>query len=61
MYAGSGEGLFLEVDDLIMYLIVTCDNKTSIRAAQCMLHRKGLHSTVAFVLEVRGVNVITSI
>ena len=42
------------------YLIGMCDYETSVRADQHVMHRKVLHATVAFVLEVRGVEVITS-
>ena len=46
--------------DLVTYLIVTCDENNSVREAQRVLHQKGLHATVAFVLEVRGINIVTS-
>ena len=42
-----------------MFIIVTCNEDTVIRAAQCVTHPKYLHATVAIVLEVRGVNVVT--
>ena len=48
------------MDDLVTYLIVMCDYKTSVRVPQRMMHRKGLHATVLFILEVKGVNVVTS-
>ena len=47
------------MDDLVPYLIATCDENISIAAAECMTHQKGLHSTIAIILEVMGVNVIT--
>ena len=45
---------------LVMYPIVMFDEDTYIREDQLLAHRKGLHATVAFILEVRGVNVVTS-
>ena len=58
MYAGRGEGLSGEVDGIVMYLIVKCNDKTSIAAAERVMHRKGLQATVAFPLKVRRVNII---
>ena len=55
-----GEGLSFDVDDLVTYLIVTCDDETSVRTAQCVMHRKDFHATAVFVLEVREVNLVTS-
>ena len=55
-----GESSFCEVDDLGMYLIVTCDDKTAVRSAQRVTRRKGLHETVGLVLEIGGVNIVTS-
>ena len=52
-YTVGGEGLSSEVDDLITYLIVTCDDKTSVAADKRVTHRKGLHATVTFIMEVR--------
>ena len=48
------------MDDRVASLIVTFDYKTSVAAAERVMHQKGMHATVAFILEVRGVNVITS-
>ena len=59
-YAVSGGGLSCEVDDLVMYLIVTCDDNTSVRADQRMTYQKGLHATAAFLLQVKGVNTVSS-
>ena len=47
-YAGREEGLFLKVDDLITYLVVTCYNKTFISTDQHVTHRKGLHATIIY-------------
>ena len=51
--------MFYEVDDLVAYIIVTCDDETPIRADQHVMYRKGLHATVALILDVRGFNVVT--
>ena len=59
-YSVRVEYLYCEVDDLVMYLIVMCNEKTSVGAAQRVTHQKYLHATVAFVLGVRWVNVVTS-
>ena len=48
------------MDDLVTYLIVTCDDETSGREYQHVTHQKVFHATVTFVLDVRGVNVVTS-
>ena len=47
------------MDDLVTYLIVAGDDKTSVATAEIVTHRSGLHATVKFILEVRGVIVIT--
>ena len=49
-----------KLDDLITYIIVTCDAKTSVTASGRVRHRKYLQTTVKFILKVRGVNVIAS-
>ena len=48
------------MDDLVTYLIVTCNDKTSVKADQRMTYQNGLHATFELILEVSGVNVITS-
>ena len=50
------EGLYYEVDDIVTYLIVTCDDKKSVRSAQHVTHQKGLHATATSLLEVSGPN-----
>ena len=45
---------------LVIYPIVTFDEDTYIREDQLVAHRKVLHATDTFILEVRGVNVVTS-
>ena len=52
--------MFQEVDDIVTYLIVTGNDDITIRAAQRMMHREGLHTTVTFVLEIWGVNIVTN-
>ena len=54
----EGRLLSGEVDDLVMYLIVTCNDKTYVAVYERMMHQKGLHETTTFILEVRGVNVM---
>ena len=51
--------MFCEVDDLVTYLIVACNYETAIMADQHVTSRKSLHGTIALVLEVRGVKVVT--
>ena len=46
------------MDDCVTHFIVTYDNETSVRAADCVIHQKGLHATLKLILEVRTVNVI---
>ena len=46
------------MDDQFTYLIVTCNDETSVAAADCVIQIKVLQETVAFILKVRGVNVI---
>ena len=50
----------VEVDDIITYLIVKCNDETYVTAAERMTHQKGLQETITFSFEGRGVNVITS-
>ena len=52
--------MFCGVGDLVTYIIVACYYKTSVREPQRVKHSKGWHETVVFVLEFRGVNVVTS-
>ena len=59
MYVVRKEILFCKVDDLIKYLIVMCEDDTAIRADHRVTGRKVLHVTIALVLEVRGVKVVT--
>ena len=49
----------VEVDNLVTYLIVICNNKTSSDAAERVMCRKVLQVTITFILNVRGVNVLT--
>ena len=52
--------MYCKVDDIIMYVIVACNDKTSIRLDQQVTHQKSMHATVKFILEVRGFNVLVS-
>ena len=47
------------MDDTFTYLIVTCDDETSVAASKRVTHRKGLKATISFYFKVRGVNIIT--
>ena len=49
-----------KLDDIFTYLIVTFNDDTSVAAAECVTHRKFLQATVAFLLKVGGVKVISS-
>ena len=60
MYTVRGESFLCRVDYIVTYLVVTCDDESTIRAAQRVMHRRGFHATVAFVLDIGGVNVVTS-
>ena len=54
-----GEGLSVNVGDLVTYLIVMCNDESSISSDRIATHRKVLQATVTFSLKVRGVNFIT--
>ena len=58
-YEVREEGLSGEVYDLVTYIVVTCNDETSLAAAESVMHRKFLQATVTFVLKVRGVKIIT--
>ena len=60
VYAVRGEELSGKVDYLIRYLIVIFYEETFITAAEHVTHQNYLHATITFILEVRGVNFITS-
>ena len=51
--------MYGEVDDIVTYLVVKCNGKTSVAVADRVMHRKGLQATITFYLKVRGVNIIT--
>ena len=42
------------MDDLIIYVVVTCYDKSFISSNQRVLHIKGVHTTVVFVLGIGG-------
>ena len=52
-----GKGFTGNVDDLVTYLIVTCNDDTYVAADELVKHRKGLQASIKFILEVRGVSV----
>ena len=54
------ESLSVKVDDLVPYIIVACNDETSVAVSERVTHRKGLNTAVAFLLKFRGVNFITS-
>ena len=55
-----GESLLCGVDDLVTYLVVTCDDESAIKAYQRVTYQKHLHATVILVLQIGGFNVVTS-
>ena len=59
MYSIRVEGLSGELDYLVMYHIVMCDDETSVSACESVTHRKVLQATVTFILKVGGFDVIT--
>ena len=60
MYVVGREGVSGKVDDPVTYIIVTCNDETYIAASEGAMNQKGLQTTVTFILEVRGINIITS-
>ena len=61
MYSNKGEVLYGKIDYLVTYLILTCNDNISVYADEHVIHRKGPQEIIAFILKVRGVNVITII
>ena len=57
MYIVRVQGLSGEVDDIVMYTIVKCNDKND----ELVMHQNVLQETVAFLLKVRCVNVIGGI
>ena len=51
-----GEGLFCEADDLVTYLIVAYDDKTSVRADQSVMHLNGMHAIATFLCRLGGLS-----
>ena len=47
------------MDDLVVYIILVCSDKTSVSAAERVTHLKGMQATVTFLLEVLGDNCVT--
>ena len=48
------------MENIVMYLVVTCNDKTSVTSDEYVTDIKGLQAIVIFILKVRGDNVITS-
>ena len=46
--------------NIVVYLVVTCNDETSVAADEYMTHIKGLQETVTFISKFRGVHIITS-
>ena len=57
-YTVREEGLYGKLNDLATYLVVTCNDETSVAAAERVMHRKGLQANVTFSLKFRAFNVI---
>ena len=57
-YSVRREFLSGEVDYIVTYFVVLCEEKTYIAAADCVTYRKYLQANVGFSLKVRGVNII---
>ena len=58
-YKVRGKVISDEMDNLVTYFISSCNDETSVAAAERVVHIKGLKATVKFSFEVRGVNIIT--
>ena len=43
-----GEGLSVEVDDIVTYMVVPFNDKIYVAAADCVMHIKGLQATFIF-------------
>ena len=54
MYAVRVEGLSGKMDDLVMYIIVMYNDKTSFATAEHIMHSKCLHVAITFPLKVGG-------
>ena len=46
--------------DIVTYLVVMFNDESAISAAQRVMHQKGLHATVVIVLDIGGINTVTS-
>ena len=49
-----------DMDDLVTYFIVRYNDETYVREYQRAMHQKGLHATVVIVLDIGGINTVTS-
>ena len=59
MYAVRVEGLSGELDDIVTYLGVEWDDKSSVSVSERVKYIIGPQATVAFYLKGRGFNIIT--
>ena len=57
-YAVRGERLSVMVDDHFPYIVLLCDDETSVATSERIIHMKGLQATIVFYLKVVWVNVI---
>ena len=51
--------MLCKVEMIFMNLVMTCNDEPSVSAAKYLMYRKLLRSTIAFILEVRGGNIVT--
>ena len=58
-YTVRGNVFYGKVDYLIIYLVLTCNDETSVDAAESLMHIKGQQSPVKLSLKARGVGGIT--
>ena len=50
--------MYMEVNDLVTYIIGTYDDKISVPATDQMKRRNSLQENITFILNVKGVHVI---
>ena len=48
-----------EVEELVMHLIMKCNDEPSVSAAKSVTYGKGLRETITFILKVSGGNIVT--
>ena len=47
------------MDDIVKHLVLTCNDEPPVIAVESVTHRKLPRATIAFILEVGGVNIVT--